>query len=223
MLTGLIARLGLNLLFGRIGTVLKLVPPWAWKLLAGALALAFVWHLHTSAVATARADGESAGKAKADAGWRFAFDKQREASRLWRGLYETSAAETANQIGNRHAQDLRDIAAVADDLRLRGPGRAAAACGRPASPARLSPAPGRSDAPGGAEADRLADLPDEGRPFAIVPWPELIASAEQADANRSEVLAWREWYASEKALWDKSRADLVAKLPVPEFGKDAAP
>jgi hypothetical protein len=54
--------------------------------------------------------------------------------------------------------------------------------------------------------------------MAIVPWPDLIQRSEDADADRAEVKAWREWYARTKAEWEEYRAKLKRELPTPKFG-----
>jgi hypothetical protein len=91
------------------------------------------------------------------------------------------------------------IAGDADDLRLRGPGKARASC-QPSAAAGQPGAAGHElpDAAGSgaAAADGLSD-------FAAVPWGWLVGRAEQADLDRAEVLAWRTWYARQAELSQK--------------------
>ena len=54
--------------------------------------------------------------------------------------------------------------------------------------------------------------------MAILPWPDLIQRSEDADADRAEVKAWREWYARTKDEWEEYRAKLKRELPTPKFG-----
>lgn len=217
MFTGLIARLGLGLLFGRIRSVAEKIPRQVWIVLAALVVLALGWHLHASAVRDARAEGLAEGKQTADRQWSAAIEMQRADAARWRKDYETTATALTAEIGARHAQELRIIAARADDLRLRGPGRAAASCERSGDPAGLPATPGGLDAAPGAIAGGVAGMPPDGGPFATLPWPELVAQAEQADENRAEVKAWRDWYAAQKAKWERARANLAAQLPEPGF------
>lgn len=55
--------------------------------------------------------------------------------------------------------------------------------------------------------------------MAIVPWPDLVQRSEDADADRAEVIAWREWFATNRKAWDEYREKLKRELPKPAFGK----
>lgn len=200
-----------------IGGVLKAIPPKVWLALA---ALAFVcgllwWHNHEVKAAYNR--GYATATVERDAKWSASFDTMHGAAQTYAAAFNQQSATLSNQIGARHATELRAIAARADDLRLRGPGRAAA-CARPGAVAGLSPATGGREPSGGTVDDGVAGLPDE-TPMAIVPWPDLIQRGEDADANRAEVIAWRERDAALRKLWDDYRAKLKRDLPTPEFGR----
>lgn len=130
----------------------------------------------------------------------------------WRKRIEETAATVAELIREKTDAENRLNSALADSLRLRGPGRAAALC-RPRGGAGLAAAAGGrlpDDRPGDAPVDPVPD--DE--PMAIVPWRDLVTRAEEADRNRTEALSWREWYARNKALIEDGKAE----LPVPAFG-----
>jgi hypothetical protein len=136
--------------------------------------------------------------------------EQRHASKVEAQLSKATAelkridgeARAAKERGDKLAKELRDrtdeenrrIAGDADALRVSGPGKAVC---RPAPTAASGHEEGRGngDAPG-------PQVPSDDR--AAVPWPWLVARAEQADLNRAEVVAWRDWYSRLVAAWPKS-------------------
>lgn len=196
--------------------VAQAIPPKVWLVIAVLAALGGAWWWHTSTVTAAYNKGYATAVVKRDAQWSAAFAKMNAAAEAWRDNFDKRGARLAAEIGARHAQELRANAALADALRLRGPGRAAA-CFNPGGGAGLSASPGGHDAPGGAADAGVAGLPDE-TPMAILPWPELIQRSEDADADRSEVIAWRDWFARNKKAWDEYREKLKRELPSPKFG-----
>lgn len=109
---------------------------------------------------------------------------------------EARGKQLARQIKDRTDEENRRIAGDADAVRVRGPGKAVC---RPA-PAAAS---------GHQEAGRNGDaagpqVPSDNR--AAVPWGWLTDRAEQADLNRAEVLAWREWYSRLVDSWPTTEA-----------------
>lgn len=54
--------------------------------------------------------------------------------------------------------------------------------------------------------------------MAIVPWPDLVQRSEDADADRAEVIAWREWFDANRKAWADYKAKLQRELPKPAFG-----
>jgi hypothetical protein len=109
------------------------------------------------------------------------------------------AQATANQISKelkeRNDAENRRIADTADAIRVSGPGKAACR----ANPTRT----GGHDKAGGSGDATGSQVPADDR--AAVPWPWLVAKAEQADLNRAEVLTWREWYKRLVAAWPKGK------------------
>jgi hypothetical protein len=93
----------------------------------------------------------------------------------------------AAQLRERNDADNRNITADADDVRVRGPGKAVC-------PGSVNPAPAAS---GPVAASRPADAPMAKVPYpewatlAAVPFNDTTAFAEQCDANRAEVISWR--------------------------------
>lgn len=199
-----------------ISGIAQAIPPKVWLVIAGLAALGGAWWWHTSTVKAAYNRGYAQATVERDAQWRGAFAKMNAAAEMWRDNFDRQGAALAAEIGAKHAQELRANAARADALRLRGPGRAAA-CINSGGAASLLPASGGHDAPAGSDDAGVAGLPHE-VPMAILPWPDLIQRSEDADADRAEVKAWREWYARTAAEWEAYRAKLKRELPTPKFG-----
>lgn len=204
-------------LLAMIGGVLKAVPLKVWLAIA---ALAFVcgllwWHNHEVKAAYNR--GYATATVERDAKWSDAFDTMHGAAQAYAAAFNQQSATLSNQIGARHEQDLRAIADRADALRLHGPGRATATCTRPGGSAGLPATARLNEPPGGAAHDGVAGLPDE-VPMAIVPWPDLVQRSEDADADRAEVIAWREWFDANRKAWADYKAKLQRDLPKPAFG-----
>lgn len=196
--------------------IAQAIPPKVWLAIAGLAALGGAWWWHTSTVKAAYNKGYAQATVERDAQWSAAFDKMNAAAAAWRDNFDKRGAQIAAEIGARNAQELRANAARADALRLRGPGRAGT-CLNPGGAAGLLPASGGHEPPAGTGDAGVAGLPDE-TPMAILPWPDLIQRSEDADADRAEVKAWREWYARTKAEWEEYRAKLKRELPSPKFG-----
>lgn len=116
---------------------------------------------------------------------------QTQADKIKRERDEANA-KVSEEIRKRTDEENRRIAAGADDLRVSGPGRSRVAC----SPAT----PGGHVAPNGAGDVAGPQVPTDER--AAVPWQWLVTRAEQADLNRAEVLAWRDWYARLAEQWN---------------------
>ena len=227
MLTAILSTLGLGGaaialrifapgVWAMLSGIAQAIPPKVWLVIAALSALGAAYWWHTSAVSAAYNKGYAQATVERDAAWRGAFAKMNAAAEMWRDNFDRQGAALAAEIGAKHAQELRANAARADALRLRGPGRAAA-CINSGGAASLLPASGGHDAPAGSDDAGVAGLPDE-TPMAILPWPDLIQRSEDADADRAEVKAWREWYARTTAEWEEYRAKLKRELPTPKFG-----
>lgn len=180
----MIAALGLwvaksALMQSPIGGLLKMVPARVWKLLAIAAAIGLLIFLalrwHGGRVEQLKTTSFNAGYAK-----RVAEDTAEATARAARDVAITAP------IRRKTDETIRNNARLADAVRLRGPG-AAAACidAVPAGTGGRQPGAGQADAAG-------AGLPDAQR--IAVPFPWLVDSAERCDGNLAEVLAWREWH-----------------------------
>lgn len=170
-----------------VGRFLKAVPWQVWAAigLAVALWLGVQWHQHEAGQALEAAEKRGEDRAYANV--------EAKAKAL-----EEKARELAQQIRSRTDETNRRIAGDADDLRLRGPGRAACPVAPPAGAGGRDEAGGAGDAAG-------PQMPSGDR--AAVPWGWLVDRAEQCDLNRAEALAWREWRRRYTAEWEKWRAE----------------
>ena len=174
-----------------IGGFLKAVPRWVWILLAVAAAGWFAVHWHNGKVEELRSSSFAAGYAKA-----VTDGKQRVR------IVERGSDKIATEIRSKTHDEIASTARRADALRLRGPG-AAAACVDPG----LSAAAGGHQPIAGRTDDPMAGMPSgEGQRFIALPFGETVDRAEIADANRIEVLAWREWHRRLTIWWAKVQA-----------------
>jgi hypothetical protein len=101
--------------------------------------------------------------------------------------------QISKDIRGKTDEQNRRIAGDADAVLVSGPGKAVCRPA-PAAAGGHDQAGGKPDAPG-------PQVPPADS--AAVPWPWLVQRAEQADLNRAEVLAWREWYDRLVASWPK--------------------
>lgn len=207
-----------------VGGVLGRIPPRVWGAVAVmALIFGLAWY-HGHAVNAARSAGRSAGIAETNAAWDKAQAEWQRAAGQWARNVEARDRAIAEEERHRHDQTVRANRAVADALRLHGPGRSAALCVRPpADPGLPAAAGGPAGAPAGADAagpglpagDR--DGPGRERQWAIVPWSWLVERANDLDDLRSKVDAYNRWYLRSQAEWEKARADGPLGPP-PAFG-----
>lgn len=170
-----------------IGGFLKMIPRWAWIALAGAVLvlLAVWWHAGKK---------DAFGDARYQAGYSA---RDAEITKLQRER-EAADRKLAEEIRRRVNAENARIAADANALRLRGPGRATCP-----NPPRPGPGAGGHDAAAaGADAARPALPAGE---WAAVPWNWLVRRAEEFDRLLTEAKAWREQKAAEIAAHDRSR------------------
>lgn len=187
----------------------EIVAEHPWQAACAALALWGAWE---------RWDGirgwDRAAEWKAHHDKHLAADKASIASAInWRKQVEEGQTIITELIKDKADAEDRLNAALADSLRLRGPGRATALC-RPRGSAGLPASAGGPVAPGGPGDAPLAPVPDD-EPMAVLPWRDLVARAEDADRNRTEVMAWRAWYPKQAELL---KAPSAADIPEVKFG-----
>lgn len=210
-IAALIARFGLKVVLGNAGSLFKRVPRWVWIALAVAalLVAGYVYHQHRAGAAIAAAKAEQ--KKADDAAWQARFDEMHAQAVDIRTKAETIGRKISSTLKERHDAQIRDHDAVAGDMRLRGPGKAAAPANcRPVDYPGLSAAAGGVGGPGGGGAAAAGPLPSNER-LALVPWSWLVDQARQADDSRSEVITWRNWYIDQVEAWEKVRGSTPAK------------
>jgi hypothetical protein len=113
---------------------------------------------------------------------------------------EANMSRISQESRVKNDTDNRNINAAAAVIVRSGPG--AASCrrvGNPAVPASSSGHVAGNSAPGPAAAPVLAD-----NGLAAVPWDWLVNTGREADLDRAEALAWRDWYKREAAEWEKT-------------------
>jgi hypothetical protein len=168
---------------------IKAVPRWAW------IALAVVSILLLGSCAHKR-------KVKAFGEERYAAGVAYEQARLEKKAKELKAKVDAlsgkitTQLRTKHDEKVIVINRAADDLRLRGAGKASCS-----SPAGIPSGPSGSVAPSGQGSVAGPQVPTGD--FAAVPWGWLVDRAEVCDLNRQEVLTWREWHRQQSEAWAK--------------------
>jgi hypothetical protein len=183
-----LAGIGIAARLAGAGGMLRRVPWQAWAALAViiAIGLGAWWHGHKvkSAFAAAERRGEERAYTRVAA---QALEIKRKA--------DAASLKISTDLRNQNDVEARNIARTADDLRLRGPGKAACP-GRSGLPAAAG-----GPQPTGRAADAAGDpLPADGG-FAAVPWGWLVDRGEQCDLNRAEVISWRAWHQQQSTAW----------------------
>jgi hypothetical protein len=168
--------LALRAFFGRIS-------PAAWRIIIVVAVLAAGVILHQRAAHKALRTADATGYARA------MTEVETKAKALKAKADRLNAAIAADE-RKRNDEQARHIARDADDLRLRGAGKAI--CPRHAG------LPGGSSGPvaPGRPADDTLDpvLDGRGAELIALPFDDTVAFAEQRDLDRAEVLSWRSWY-----------------------------
>lgn len=183
---------------------LRLVPRWVWLALACAIAAHFVLAWHAGQV---KAHDQSIVAAR-DAQWQARLDQMRRDADAWKAKAEGLQRTISEQQRKLNDEENRRIAAVDADLRLRGPGQAAAPAGcRPVNPAGVPAGAGRpeprADAADAAGSGMSGE--DGQTQWAVVPWRWVVGRSTESDLNRAEVLTWRSWYQQQWKAWEQLR------------------
>jgi hypothetical protein len=188
--------------------LVKKIPPKGWLAIGIALALIIGFFVHRHVAHKAIVDAKTEQKAADDAAFKARLDRLTAMANRLRLHAEALQASATQDIRNRHDEEDRRSAALADSIRLRGPG--AARCGSfdytGVPTARSGPVKtfGSADAPVGR-------LPyPEWATLIGMPFNDTTRFAEQHDRYRNEVAAWHEWYPRMAAEWEKYRGSLKA-------------
>jgi|GEM_PF-5220586 len=194
--------------------VVRSIPAKGWLAIGGVLliAAAFFWHLRS--VDRARDEAYAAAVVDRDQAWAGAFDAMQAKAQTYKaGFLDVSRREAA-KLREQSDETLRRNAAFAADLRLHGPGRAAAPGCRSERGGDDSAAADRPLAPGGPGDAPLAPVPDDER-LALVPWTGATRFAEEHDRYRDERNTLILHIDTQNGLIEELR-DRLMKL-VPEF------
>jgi hypothetical protein len=112
---------------------------------------------------------------------------------------DATTAKITAKLKERNDVETHRIAAVADDVRLRGPGKAA--CPRFA---RVPNAASGHSPPAREGSPAVGEVPDAGGADLIaLPFSGTIALAEQHDKCRADILSYREWEKQLRETWPK--------------------
>jgi hypothetical protein len=197
-----------------VNRILTAIPP---KVLYGLLGLsaltcAYIWHGHE--IKQLKATEFAAGKTAGIAEMRAALDQERAAFDLIMQVAKDRRAKISTLERQRHDEAVRYNAALADDLRLWGPGKAAAPLCRPDLGAGL---PGPAGGPAITPATPSPAGPEmpAGDREAVVPWGWTVRLTQEHDDAVDENEAWRRWYTQQAAEFDR----LKREIPKPQFGK----
>lgn len=205
-----------------ISGIIAAIPPKVWIGLAAlAVAGGAVWWV-SNQIDGARAEGYAQGGKDREAQWASAFSEMQRKAGIYKAGFEQVSREQAAALWSKTDETLRRNSAAADDLRLRGPGAAAAPVCRSGdgAPDRgAADRPGASRGPGDAP---LAPVPDN-EALAIVPWLQLTRFAEEHDRTRAELDATLEHIDGQNRLFDDLRAKLQAAVPKMPVDRDRAP
>lgn len=202
-----------------LGGVARAIPPKGWAIIAAVLVLlAGAWWVNRR-IDAADAAGYARATRDRDAAWAAAFDTAHAKGLDYRAKFEQRSRELADAIRSKTDETLRRNAVAADDLRLRGPGAAAAPVCRSGGGAGAGPAARGPRPPGGPGDAPVAPVPD-GEPLAILPWADVTRFAEQHDRYRAERNALIEHADAQAAALEELRTKLQAALDAarPEFG-----
>jgi hypothetical protein len=194
-MTGLAAKVGAGASMSALQAFFGKIPVWMrWTLLGLLIAAAgFVWHQHAAHKAIAAAEKRGADAAYAN------MASQAVALKVKADALNTSLAQA---IREKNDEESRRIAADADALRVSGPGKAV--CRSPG----LAGGPSGYVEAGGSRAAAVDTLSDsQGIDLIGLPFAGAVAGAEQADLNRAEVIAWREWWTRFDVQWKAYQQD----------------
>lgn len=179
--------------FLAVKTFLGRIPRTAWIALAVIAILALGTCAHKRAV-------KKFGNERYAAGVAYEQARLEKKAKELKAKADAMTGKITTQLRTKHDEKVVVITRAADDLRVRGPGKASCPGnpGIPASSGRSDAASGRTDAPatGLPEQDRIA-----------LPFGYAVNQAEVCDLNRTEVLTWREWHKQQSEAWKQFEAD----------------
>lgn len=189
-MTELLAKIGLDVAFGRLKSELAKIPGWLWITIAviALLIAGTVWHQRHARAALAAA--EKAGEDKAYS------NIAAQAAELTTEANTLNAKISTNIRSKTDAENSRVVTQYRT-LLVRGPGKAActSVTGFPASAGGSEPSASQvrdsvDPVPAGGGAELIA-----------LPFAGAVAGAGEHDQLLNEDRAWREWYSTFNARW----------------------
>jgi hypothetical protein len=172
-----------------VGAMLKRIPRWAWIALAAVAILLLGSCVHKRKV-------KAFGEERYAAGVAYEQARIEKKAKELKAKVDALSGKITTQLRTKHDEKVVVITRAADDLRMRGPGKASCPgySGIPSGSGRPDAAGRRPDAsPSGLpEQDRIA-----------LPFAWAVDNAERCDLNRAEVLTWREWHKQQTEAWAK--------------------
>lgn len=189
-----LAALNLGARLTGVRAFVERVPRWVWIALAIAAILVAGWIWHGRQMAAHDADLTARVTAARDAQWQKRLDDAHADALRQRGDFDAAAKHITELQRKLTDEENRHIAADRADLRLHGPGKAAAAPGcRPGDHPGLAGIAGRPVAQPGPAAHAGTEVPAGDGPgqFAVVPWNWLVDVVAERDAFRIEAIGWR--------------------------------
>jgi hypothetical protein len=159
----------------------KKVQTWLYAVLAVAALLGLGLYLHGRAVKRAHDAAYSEGYAAGGS-------DNEKAHVSAQAKAESAAAAINNKIRKQADEKAGSIARTADDMQLRGPGKAA--CPRLAAAPTSAGQPVPPAGPGNAAVDQVPDA--AGQQLIALPLNDTIRFAGQCDLNRDEAARWRQ-------------------------------
>jgi hypothetical protein len=181
-----------------VGAFLKGIPPGVWKWVGIAALVLGMFLLHQCAAHKALRKADLSGYNRAKAEDQKKLDKAHSDALAWKKQVDASHARIAQLIKDMNDEEARHINRTADDLIVRGPGKAR--CGQGGNPG-LSAAAGGTPRSGqaGAAVDRL---PDQERVDIIgLPFNGAVRGGQQHDLCQADLKSWWTWYDQFTKVW----------------------
>lgn len=172
-----------------VGAMLKRIPRWAWIALAVVAILLLGSCVHKRKV-------KAFGEERYAAGVAYEQARLEKKAKELKAKVDALSGKITNQLKAKHDEKVIVINRAADDLRVRGPGKAACP-----GYTGVSSGPGGSVSAGGRPNASATGLPDQDR--IVLPFTWTVDNAERCDLNRAEVLTWREWHKQQSEAWAK--------------------
>jgi hypothetical protein len=164
------------------------LPSWVWIALAVIAVLVAGYFIHRHEIREFRTSVQRAQMAADNDFWKKKLAAAHADALSWKQKAEAKAASISNQERTRDEEAIRNHAAAAGDLSLRGPGAAASHCGPIDHPEQGAGPGGHGQATAIANA---AGSEMSSGDWALVPWSWLVQRAQEHDDGLSENVAWR--------------------------------